>query len=474
MLIMPGMSPLTLLGSANQFDFYQFQTQLNSVQLYEVLRGPGSFILQSSPQLSAQSRFDFLGIGQIFEGDWSEFEKKFSNFKNEVFETMPGPLKNILDEIPFVGGYLIELDYDAVYQFEKKLNKLAQIKADSVFKMIQVETLLVIDHQKNTNYLIENSDSKKQTSTNLQKLLTAYAQNDPLYPQSYQQDKDVNFAVVTTKNEYLSRYSQIMDYISAGDIFQCNYYVKFKKINRGDPFQIYKNLRAINPSPFAAYVEFNNPLISYSPERLFKVDAHRNILTRPIAGTRPITGTDHEDQKHEQDLVLSDKEQAEHLMLIDLERNDLGRICKTGTVIVDEKMTVEKYSHVQHLVSNVSGVLEDGINMIQIFKALFPGGTITGVPKIRCMEIIHEMELKPRGAYCGALGYLDVRGLMDFNILIRTMTAYKNKSEFEMVFRAGSGIVADSVGEQEFLECLQKAKALAKALGVEQIESYAK
>jgi para-aminobenzoate synthetase component 1 len=266
-----------------------------------------------------------------------------------------------------------------------------------------------------------------------------------------------------------------MNYIAAGDIFQCNYSIEFRKTYKGDPFEIYKKLRKINPSPFAAYVEFTDPLISCSPERLFKVDAQGHIYTRPIAGTRPITGADHQDQQHEQDLVLSEKEQAEHLMLVDLERNDLGRICKTGTVKVDEKMSVEKYSHVQHLVSNISGILKKDMNIVQIFKALFPGGTITGVPKIRCMEIIHEMELKPRGPYCGALGYLDVRGQMDFNILIRTIEAQKLlQNEYQMVFRAGSGIVADSQGESEFLECLQKAKALAKALGVDQIESHIK
>jgi len=469
------MSPLTLLGSANRFDFYQFQTRLSSIQLYEIIRGPGSFILQSSPQLSAQSRFDFLGTGQIIQGSWADFEKNFLNFEPQNFQSAPDALKKILKEIPFVGGYLIELDYDAVYQFEPKLSKLQNTQTLPILKAIQIETLIVVDHQKNTRYLIESPQSKKQMSSSWDRLHTAYAQNDPIYPQSYQQAKNSDFIVVTTKNDYLSRYSQIMNYIAAGDIFQCNYSIEFKKVYEGDPFQIYKNLREINPSPFAAYVEFNDLLISCSPERLFKVDDQQNIFTRPIAGTRPITGTKNTDEQHQQDLVLSDKEQAEHLMLIDLERNDLGRICKTGTVVVDEKMSVEKYSHVQHLVSNISGVLKDGMNIIQIFKALFPGGTITGVPKIRCMEIIYEMELKPRGAYCGALGYLDVRGQMDFNILIRTIEAKKMaENEYQMIFRAGSGIVADSQGQSEFLECLQKAKALAKALGVEQIESYAK
>jgi len=467
-------SPLTSLGNSNGLSFFEFRTNLNSIQLFEAIRGPGSFILQSSPQLSAQSRFDFLGTGKIIQGSWADFERIFLDFKTKKFESTPDSFKKILEEIPFAGGYLIELDYDAVYQFEKKLSKSQGAQTSFIFKAIQVETLVVIDHQKKTHYLIESSESRKQVSTSWDELFTAYAQKDPVYPQSYQQAKSDDFIVVTTKNEYLSGYSQIMNYIAAGDIFQCNYSIEFKKIYEGDPFQVYKKLREINPSPFAAYVEFADPLISCSPERLFKVDAQQNIYTRPIAGTRPITGADRQDWQHEQDLVLSEKEQAEHLMLIDLERNDLGRICRTGTVKVDEKMSVEKYSHVQHLVSNISGILKEDMNIVQIFKALFPGGTITGVPKIRCMEIINEMELKPRGAYCGALGYLDIRGQMDFNILIRTISAQKQKSDYQMVFRAGSGIVADSMGEQEFLECLQKAKALAKALGVEQIESYVK
>jgi len=222
-------------------------------------------------------------------------------------------------------------------------------------------------------------------------------------------------------------------------------------------------LRAANPSPFAALMRHGDfALMSSSPERLVSVRAGI-VSTRPIAGTRPRGVSEDTDAALRESLLNNDKERAEHVMLIDLERNDLGRVCAGGTVRVDEYMVLETYAHVHHIVSNVSGQLREECSPVDVIRALFPGGTITGVPKVRCMEIIGELEGTGRGAYTGSLGYLNRDGSCDLNILIRTLSTQGDA----MTFRAGAGIVADSVPTQELAETRAKAKGLLRALGVD-------
>jgi anthranilate synthase component 1 len=228
-----------------------------------------------------------------------------------------------------------------------------------------------------------------------------------------------------------------------------------------DPASIYKRLRIANPSPFAALMRDGDfAVLSSSPERLLSVRGG-TASTRPIAGTRPRGASPERDAELIRSLLGNEKERAEHVMLIDLERNDLGRICAAGTVRVDEYMAVETYAHVHHIVSNVSGLLRDGVTPIQAIRALFPGGTITGCPKFRCMEIIAELEGTGRGAYTGAIGYLNRDGSLDLNILIRTITTRAGT----LNFRAGAGIVADSNPDQELAETRAKAEGLLRALG---------
>jgi len=219
-------------------------------------------------------------------------------------------------------------------------------------------------------------------------------------------------------------------------------------------------LRAANPAPFAGLLQRPGwAIISSSPERLVEV-RDGVAQTRPIAGTRPRVAGD-DDAAGIRELAAHPKERAEHVMLIDLERNDLGRVCLPGTVVVDELMVVESYAHVHHIVSNVRGCLREGVTPGQVIAATFPGGTITGCPKVRCMEIIAAIEDAPRGAYTGALGYLDLSGELDLNILIRTLTQIGP----EVTLRAGAGIVADSVAERELDETRAKARGLLRALG---------
>jgi anthranilate synthase component 1/para-aminobenzoate synthetase component 1 len=256
-----------------------------------------------------------------------------------------------------------------------------------------------------------------------------------------------------TQAEFESIVTQAKQHIAAGDIYQVNLSQRFEKKLNNHPFEIYKRLRQINPSPFASYFDFGDlKLISCSPERLINLE-NGIAETRPIAGTRPVAAIPEE-------LLLDPKERAEHIMLVDLERNDLGKVCEYGSVHVDEMMTIEKYSHVIHIVSNVKGKLRKDKNQFDLIRAMFPGGTITGCPKIRSMEIIEELEPVKRGPYTGCIGYI-MPNKMDLSITIRTIVVKKETAYIQ----AGAGIVADSIPEREYFETLHKAQAMLEACG---------
>jgi anthranilate/para-aminobenzoate synthase component I len=260
--------------------------------------------------------------------------------------------------------------------------------------------------------------------------------------------------------DYTEKVKRAKIYINEGDIYQANLAQKFETHYEGNPFELYRKLRKVNPSPFSGYINFEQlSLISSSPERLVKVHEQK-VETRPIAGTRPRGKKDEEDRALSLELLLNPKEKAEHLMLVDLERNDLGRICKTGSVCVTDFMLLEKYSHVSHIVSNIVGDLKPETCVYDILKSVFPGGTITGCPKIRCMEIIAELETVNRGPYSGSLGYIGFGRYMDLNIIIRSIIICNEIASFHV----GAGIVADSNPQKEYKETLDKAAAMIQAL----------
>lgn len=263
-----------------------------------------------------------------------------------------------------------------------------------------------------------------------------------------------------SKEDYMGMVRKTREYIAAGDIFQANLSLRLHaEIGGIHPWSIYGILREINPSPFACYMDFGDfQIVSSSPERLIRV-REGTVDTRPIAGTRP-RGKNIKDEEMRTELLLNEKEKAEHIMLIDLERNDLGRISDYGTVHVDDMMTTEDYSHVMHIVSNVKGKMAVGKTLFDCIRAAFPGGTITGVPKVRCMEIIDELEPVRRGPYTGSAGYLGFSGNMDLNIIIRSFLIKGQKAYVQ----AGAGIVADSDPEREYYESLKKAEALIETL----------
>jgi anthranilate synthase component 1 len=264
---------------------------------------------------------------------------------------------------------------------------------------------------------------------------------------------------------YLEQVALIKQYIVDGDIFQANLSRPWSLELDHDisDTALFNSLAAANPGSFAVLARLPaSTVISSSPERLVSVHQGR-IETRPIAGTRPRSDDERLDGELASELMAHPKEQAEHIMLIDLERNDLGRICVPGSIKVNELMTLESYQHVHHIVSNVIGRLRDDVSPADVIRAVFPGGTITGCPKVRCMEILAEMEQQARGAYTGSIGYINRNGDMDLNILIRTLVRKDNS----ISFRAGGGIVADSDAQHELAETRAKAKGLLRALGVQ-------
>jgi len=263
-----------------------------------------------------------------------------------------------------------------------------------------------------------------------------------------------------TKEAYIQSIKKIKEYIKAGDIYQVNMTQRFETELRTKPLALYSNLRKINSAPFGAYLDYGDyQILSSSPERFMKLEKGQ-LSTRPIKGTRPRGETLAEDLRLKEALVKSEKDQAELLMIVDLERNDFSKVAKTGTVKVPEIFVIEEYPTVFHLVSKVVCELDDGFDAIDCLINAFPGGSITGAPKIRAMEIIDELEPTQRNIYTGAIGYIDFNGDMDLNIVIRTMLIKNNN----VYFQVGGGIVWDSDAEDEFQESLDKGKALVEAL----------
>jgi anthranilate/para-aminobenzoate synthase component I len=263
-----------------------------------------------------------------------------------------------------------------------------------------------------------------------------------------------------SRDEYRQQVRRLQEHIAAGDIYQANLSQRFELPWPRTGLDLYERLRTISPTPFAGYLRIGDiEIVSASPERLLAVCDDR-ISTRPIAGTRPRSLDPAADEALAAELLLSEKERAEHLMLVDLERNDLGRVAAVGSVHVDELMSVEAYAHVRHIVSNVTARLAPGRDALDALRALFPGGTITGVPKRRCMEILDEIEGAPRGFYTGSLFYLTRSGRLDANILIRSAVVTPGRA----VFNTGAGIVADSDPDREYEETLHKAEGMRLAM----------
>lgn len=385
----------------------------------------------------------------------------------------------------FAGGIVGYLAYDAIRTIERLPELAAADSPVPDYFFLRLEKLWIIDHAEDRLYCVchtvrpkderwdeaalrERFEAARATVAEMKRAWERWSRAAApalAIPETLDIDVErmADVRLSLPKAEYMSAVERIRDYIASGDVFQVNVSVRQSKPLTAAPERVYEALRRLNPSPYMAFLRLpgGERIVSGSPELLVRLEDGR-LSTRPIAGTRPRGRNDGEDGALRDELLLSEKERAEHIMLVDLERNDLGRISTFGTVRVKELMAVEQYSHVMHIVSEVEGELAAGKDAFDCIAAVFPGGTITGAPKIRTMEIIEELEPVRRGVYTGAIGWIDYNGNMELNITIRTLVYADGTAHVQ----SGAGIVIDSDPEKEFAESLNKAKALWKAVEI--------
>jgi anthranilate synthase component 1 len=395
-----------------------------------------------------------LRNGEAEEGDFLDALEK--ELERESVDPVNRPETR---ELPFRGGWFVYLAYELVREIEPGLADMLP-PSDSILALaIRFPAAVIHDRSDGQTWFLGDHTTPANSLDQLQSDLAAV---------SAEASPSVACTAIPQEDEaaqFLKGVAGIKQFIREGDVFQVNLsrLWQLKMTGPADAPSIYRNLRQSNPAPFAALARLNDriTIMSSSPERLVQVK-DRQVSTRPIAGTYPRAADPEEDRNRARDLLRHPKERAEHIMLIDLERNDLGRICQPGSVRVPELMSLETYAHVHHIVSEVTGTLRPDISPVQVIRAVFPGGTITGCPKVRCMEIISELEQTSRGAYTGSLGYINRDGSMDLNILIRTLVLHNDT----LSLRTGAGIVADSDPVRELAETRAKARGVLRALGV--------
>ena len=448
---------------SNGLKIYQEQGQQNLLALHQSKPQHYPFLLESvvtSENHTDSSNFDIL-FAYPQETLTLSKDENLTGYKdivnNDFLDSLSHWWKDKRDctieceNLPFSGGWFLYLGYELSKQVEATLKlKLPSIP---IAYATRIPAAIIYDHKSDSTYYIceESFDYLEKLKVDAQ--LIEPLDNISLLAFNNIQEEN--------ENQYLNSIKKVKQYIVDGDVFQVNLSRLWKmEGNNVNAAELYQKLRETNPAPFSGLAVHNDfSIISSSPERLISVK--KGVAeTRPIAGTRRREADKEKDDALKDELIAHPKERAEHIMLIDLERNDLGRICIPGTIKVDELMVLESYAHVHHIVSNVQGQLKKDILPGDVIKAVFPGGTITGCPKVRCMEIISELETEARGAYTGSMGYLNHNGDMDINILIRTMTLDNNT----LSFRAGAGLVADSLAQSELEETRHKARGLLLAL----------
>ncbi|MBN2328718.1 MAG: anthranilate synthase component I [Candidatus Omnitrophica bacterium] len=441
-----------------------------------------AFLLESVEQGERLGRYSFIGFDPshvfICRGDTMIEMRGYEQIKHTIDENHD-PLTILkqflsrfqpvqLEEIPpFFGGLVGYMNYEMTQYFERLSFKNRDDYGipDAVFYF--ADTVVVFDHFQRTimvitNVLIDGSPEHayqqacKKIDDVIEKLQTPL----PRIPFGAGRPAPVEASANWGKEDFQRAVDQSLEHIRAGDIFQIQVGIRHEVAMQSGPLDIYRSLRRINPSPYTFYFRFENLcLVGGSPEILVKLN-NNHVVYRPIAGTRRRGKTPAEDQFLEKNLRDDPKEQAEHIMLVDLGRNDIGRVCEFHTVRVTDLMYTERYSHVMHLVSNVEGDLTEDNDAFSLMRAVFPAGTVTGAPKIRSMQIIEELELTRRGPYAGAVGWFGLSGDMDFCITLRTIVTVDDKAYWQ----ASAGIVADSDRELEYKEVMNKSRAMLRAI----------
>ncbi len=443
-----------------------------------------SFLLESVVGGEKWARYSFLGTNpsKVIKGRGKKIEIREIGRKPVVFEA-DDPVDVLKKEIAlykpvgvpglprFSGGLVGYMGYDMVRFFERVPDsKKSGINLPDMFFML-ADTMLIFDSLKQKIKIVSNVHIDGKSPANAYKEavekiegIVEKLKSSKLKVKSSKGKKQKTSSKYTssfkTKEAFEEAVLKSKEYIAAGDIFQVVLSQRFERKSDVDPFDVYRALRVINPSPYMYYIDTGDTeIVGSSPEILVRLE-DKKIVLRPIAGTRKRGETETEDKALEEELKKDPKEIAEHIMLVDLGRNDVGRVAEKGSVDVTELMAVERYSHVMHMVSNVEGNLVNGLDAFDVLRACFPAGTVTGAPKVRAMEIIDELEPIKRGPYAGAVGYFSYSGNMDTCITIRTLIIKDGK----VYVQAGAGIVADSVPEREYTETVNKAMGMMKAV----------
>ena len=434
---------------------------------------PYAFLLESVEGGETVARYSFLGCDPFLvcryrkDQPAAEFmqtlRSTLERFKSVTIPNLP----------PFTGGAVGYFGYDMVRTIEDIPDTgRDDLGVDDAVLMFY-RTVLAFDHLRHQIHIISNllvDESKDsldqqyaQASAEILRIESLLrAPMEP--PVSTLSAEELQVRSNFEKSDYLNAVTRAKEYIAAGDIFQVVLAQRFEVDLKTSPFEIYRALRIVNPSPYMYFLKMPEAaIVGSSPEMLVRIQGD-DVAYRPIAGTRPRGANDAEDEQLAQELKADEKERAEHIMLVDLGRNDLGRVCRYGTVRVEDLMFIERYSHVMHLVSSLRGELKENADLLDTLMACFPAGTVSGAPKVRAMEIINELETTRRGVYSGAIMYLDFSNNLDSCIAIRTLVVKGNKGYIQ----AGGGIVADSTPENEYMETVNKSRALLRAIQLAQ------
>jgi len=434
------------------------------VSAFKKIEGEYSFLLESVEGGEKIARYSFLGT--VAKQNVLN-PKTFEEIRQVMHQVKPVKI----DSLPrFTGGLVGYVGYGMVQEIEDIPSKNPDDQKFPPMLFMLTDTCLAFDHVKHKILIISNAQVKGSPSSAYEEACKKIVQLEKKLKKPLRFEKE-DFEIKTssksvkitsnlTPKAFEAMVEKAKEYIKMGDIIQVVLSQRFETACKADPFTVYRILRTLNPSPYMFYLKMGkSAMVGASPEVMVRLDGDTAIV-RPIAGTRRRGKDDSEDKAMADELLASEKEKAEHIMLVDLARNDLGRVCDFGSVKVTEQMAIERYSHVMHIVSNVVGKMQTGKDAIDLLRATFPAGTVSGAPKVRAMQIIDELENKQRGMYAGCVGHFGFSGDLDTCITIRTIVI-KDKRAY---FQAGAGIVADSIPAEEYKESINKAKAMLRAI----------
>lgn len=434
----------------------KISTNLNAFEIYTIIKNfDESYILDSSTNDEA-SRYSFMSARPFDSIKLKNNKDSFNILKDKLSKYK---IETEDKKFPLISGAVGYLSYNLKDIIEKKLSNKAINDIDMYDMYLNFYDWTIIYDNQNKETYIATYEICKDSKENIEcivKLIENAKKPDLKIKEIQKTLLKSNFK----KEEYVEAIERIREYIKAGDVYQVNMTQRFEGETNMDSYDLYNRLRTLSPAPFGAFLNFEDiNILSNSPERFIKMQ-DRKIDTRPIKGTRPRGNDEIEDLRYKEELLNSEKDKAELLMIVDLERNDLGKVSKIGSVKVEELFKLEEYTNVNHLVAKITSILDEDKDEVDLIKASFPGGSITGAPKIRAMDIIEELEMLQRNIYTGSIGYIDFSGDLDLNIAIRTLIKKDNK----VYYQVGGGITWDSNPYEEYEESIQKGKSIKRAL----------